>query len=122
MLLSYEDQKKRFPEQIDTVNNSEPKTSINFLQKAISLQEERGNEYEGQGKQERSFNKISIAFNTITGKNITPAEVALLLQIVKDVRQFSQDRYHQDSIEDSVSYASLKAELLYEQYKDEIKT
>lgn len=101
---------------------NQPKTSIAFLQKAIELQAERGNEYEGKGKQERSFNKISIAFNAITDKNITPAEVALLLQILKDTRQFSANRFHSDSIEDSVSYASLKAELLYEQYKDEVKT
>lgn len=102
---------------------TEPKTSTAFLQRSIQLQSERGEEYEGKGKQERSFSKIATAFNAITGKDITPAEVALILQITKMVRQCSQDRYHKDSCEDMVSYASLTAELWYEQYKkDEVKT
>ena len=93
----------------------QPKTAVGFLQQAIQLQQERGGEYEGQ-ETERSFNKISIAFNAITGKDITPAEVALILQILKDVRQFASNRFHADSIVDAVSYSSLKAELLHIQY------
>lgn len=89
--------------------------SVNFLERAIEIQKERGAEYE-QDTGERSFEKLAIIFNAKTGKDITAAEVALLLQDLKDVRQWSQDKYHTDSVEDCVSYASLKAELLFEQY------
>ena len=90
-------------------------TSIDFLNACKRIQEERAGEYETEGG-ERSFEKISTAFNAITGKDLTPAEVALIFQILKDVRFFSQDRYHHDSVVDCISYASLKAELLYNQY------
>ena len=63
---------------------------------------------------------MATAFNAITGKSLTPAEVCLVLQIVKDVRQWSQDRLHEDSVLDGVSYASLKGEELYKQYKVEL--
>ncbi|MGL4616494.1 MAG: DUF6378 domain-containing protein [Shewanella sp.] len=57
-----------------------------------------------------------MAFSAITGKHITPSEVCLMLQIVKDVRQWSQDRLHEDSVVDGVNYAALKGEELYKQY------
>jgi hypothetical protein len=92
--------------------------SIDILNKVQEIQATRGKEYEKQkeGTKERSFNKVATAFNAITGKDITPAEVALMLQVLKDVRQWSTDSLHEDSIVDCVSYASLKGELLYEQY------
>ena len=93
---------------------STSKTALNLLADCTSVQKERANEYKGGG--ERSFNAVSAAFNAITGKDITPAEVALLLQVLKDVRQWSKDRLHPDSVLDSVSYASLKGEELYKQY------
>ncbi len=103
----------------DGMKINQPKTSIAFLKKAIQIQSQRGEEYDSSSKKkkkERSFDKIASIFNTITDKDLTPAHVALLLQILKDVRQFSEDRFHSDSVEDCVSYASLKAELLYKQY------
>lgn len=98
----------------------QPKTASAFLVKAKQLQDERGKDYDKGA--ERSFSKIASAFNAITGKEVTGAEVALLLQILKDVRQFSADRFHGDSIEDCIAYASLKAELLYQQYESTIET
>ena len=87
-----------------------PKSAADFLAKAASLLTERGQQYD-TGK-ERSGPKIAAAFNAITGKDLTPAEVYLLLQLVKDVRQWNGPAYHQDSAEDCVSYAALKAEAL----------
>lgn len=93
------------------------KDSTEILNDCIAVQSERGKDYDTKkGQQERSFNSASIAFNTITGKDITPAEVCLMLQVLKDVRQWSQDRLHEDSVLDGVSYASLKGEELYKQY------
>lgn len=94
-----------------------PKTATGFLYKGLQLLKERGKQYQTSSKvEERSFKSVAIAFNAVTGKNITPAEVCLLLQILKDVRQWSQPRYHADSVEDCVNYAALKGEELYKQY------
>ena len=87
-----------------------PKSAADFLAKASSLLTERGQQYD-TGK-ERSGPKIAAAFNAITGKDLTPAEVYLILQLTKDARQWSAQAYHPDSAEDCVSYAALKAEAL----------
>lgn len=90
-----------------------------LLLKSSSLLIERGKEYDADPTQsaERSFSKTATAFNAITGGNITPAEVALLLGILKDVRQWANpDRLHEDSVVDSISYHALKGEELYKQF------
>ena len=92
--------------------NTEPKTAEQFLQKAADLMAQRGKEYENEQKQERSAGKIAVAFNAVTGKDLTEAEVWLLLQLLKDVRQWSNPAFHRDSAEDCVAYAALKAEAL----------
>ena len=93
------------------------KTATEILNDCIKVQAERGKDYDtDENQQERSFGATSVAFNAITGKNITPAEVCLMLQVLKDVRQWSQDRLHEDSVLDGVSYASLKGEELYKKY------
>lgn len=95
--------------------------SYDFLQQASKLQMNRGAEYDTVNlvRKERSFGKVATAFNAITNKDLTPAEVALILQLLKDVRQWSADRYHKDSVEDCISYAALKAEELFIQYDQE---
>lgn len=94
-------------------------TATNLLNQGAGILDQRGAEYEQEGNQERSFDSVAAAFNAITGKNITPAEVALMLQCVKDVRQWSQDRLHEDSVIDGINYAALKGELLHKQYGEE---
>ena len=91
---------------IDGMNN----TSEYFLQRAIDLQQERGKEYDNG--QERSMGRVVEAFNIITGKQLSESEGWLFMQILKDVRQWTKPEYHQDSAEDCVSYAALKAEAL----------
>ena len=57
--------------------------------------------------------KTVIAFNAITGRDLTESEGWLLLQVLKDVRQWQNpNEYHQDSGEDCIAYACLKAESL----------
>lgn len=90
--------------------------AVDLLEQGKSIMQQRGAEYEADSKQERSFNSVAVAFNAITGKSLTAAEVALLLQVLKDVRQFSQDRLHEDGVIDCVNYAALKGEELYKQY------
>lgn len=90
---------------------STTKTSIQFLDEVKAIQEERAAEYEQEGG-ERSFAKIATVFNTYTGKNLEPSDIALILEILKNVRFYSQDGYHKDSVIDALSYTSLWAELV----------
>jgi hypothetical protein len=83
-----------------------------FLGKAQALMLERGKQYD-KPEGERSMGTAVSAFNTITGRSLTEAEGWLLLQVLKDVRQWQNpDKYHADSAEDCVAYAALKAEAL----------
>jgi hypothetical protein len=83
-----------------------------FLGKAQALMLERGKHYD-KPEGERSMGTAVSAFNTITGQSLTEAEGWLLLQVLKDVRQWQNpDKYHADSAEDCVAYAALKAEAL----------
>ena len=50
------------------------------------------------------------AFNIVTGRDLTEAEGWLLLQILKDVRQWQRPGFHEDSADDCIAYAALKAE------------
>jgi hypothetical protein len=84
-----------------------------FLGKAQALMLERGKQYD-KPEGERSMVTTVSAFNTITGQSLTEAEGWLLLQILKDVRQWQNPAYHADSAEDCVAYAALKAEALAE--------
>lgn len=85
--------------------------SKDFLQAAIDVQNERAAEYDQPGG-ERSMGSTVVAFNAITGRELTEAEGWLFLQTLKDVRQWSAKGYHHDSAVDGVSYSALKAEAL----------
>lgn len=91
--------------------HKEHKSSIDFLDMVKNIQEQRAAEYEQEGG-ERSFDKIATVFNTYTGKDLLPSDIALILEILKNVRFYAQDGYHSDSVVDKVSYGSLWAELV----------
>lgn len=83
-----------------------------YLHKAAALMDERGKQYD-QPEGERSMSRAVRAFNAITGKDLTEPEGWLLLQVLKDVRQWQNPAtFHADSAEDCVAYAALKAEAL----------
>jgi hypothetical protein len=82
-----------------------------FLLDAANLLTERGKTYDQDGG-ERSMGRCVTAFNAITGQNLTESEGWLLLQQLKDVRQWSKAEFHRDSAEDCIAYAALKAECL----------
>lgn len=73
------------------------KTASEFLTEANDIIGSRGPEYD-QEAGERSMGKAVTAFNTITGQALSEAEGWLLLQILKDVRQWSRHKYHADFI------------------------
>lgn len=89
--------------------------STEFLQSAMDVQKERGEQYD-KPSGERSMGATVLAFNAITGRDLSEAEGWLLLQTLKDVRQWQNPyRYHHDSALDGVAYSALKAEALSEQ-------
>lgn len=84
-------------------------TATDYLRRAAEIMEERGKQYDKPAG-ERSMGKCVEAFNIVTGRDLTEAEGWLLLQILKDVRQWQRPGFHLDSAEDCIAYAALKAE------------
>jgi vancomycin resistance protein YoaR len=88
----------------------QPSTAPDLLQQAGQLLAERGQQYDKSGN-ERSAAKIVAAFNTITGRDLTPGEGWLFLTLLKAVRFYSNtETPHRDSLEDMIAYAALHAE------------
>lgn len=86
--------------------------AVQFLNEAAYTLAQRGSDYD-KPEGERSAGAVAQAFNAITRRDLTEAEVWLILQLVKDVRQWQNPgRYHADSALDCVAYAALKAEAL----------
>ncbi len=92
-------------------NHKQPETAVEFLHQAAAIMDQRAKDYDQPGG-ERSMGKTVDAFNTITGHKLTEADGWLLMQLLKDVRQWSAPGFHRDSAEDCISYAGLKAEAL----------
>lgn len=88
-----------------------PQTAPEFLHKAAAIMEDRAATYD-QPEGERSMGKCVAAFNIITGKDLKESEGWLLMQVLKDVRQWQNPTYHQDSANDCVAYSALKGEAL----------
>lgn len=85
-------------------------TAPDLLNQTAQLLTERGKQYDTSG-QERSSAKIVAAFNTITGRDLTPGEGWLFLMLLKAVRFYSNtETPHRDSLEDLIAYAALHAE------------
>lgn len=91
-------------------------TAVNLLKAGEKILSARGKEYSST-EEERSFAAVADCFAAKTGIRLTAAHICLILQDLKDVRQFAQDRLHEDSVIDCVNYAALKGEELYRQYK-----
>lgn len=102
------------PEWLELIPLVKEASAIAFLSKASALMQERGQQYD-KPQGERSMGVTITAFNTVTGRDLKESEGWLLLQLLKDVRQWQNpDKYHADSAEDCIAYAALKAEALAE--------
>lgn len=87
------------------------RTATQIAQDSMQHIADRASTYDSpQG--ERSAKNTVTAFNAITGKTLSEAELYLILQLLKDVRQWQAPNYHKDSAEDAIAYAVLKAEAL----------
>lgn len=88
-----------------------PPTADSLLREAATIMVERGKQYD-TGEKERSFSKIAEAFNAVKGSEILkPSDVALLLAVLKMVRDQTTKTVHADSVRDLIAYAALYAEL-----------
>lgn len=96
---------------IDEVDEEFDNTAPGFLLRAAAIMEERGNTYDQKGG-ERSMGKTVQAFNAITGHRLSEADGWLLMECLKNVRQWQRPEFHQDSADDGVAYSALKAEAL----------
>lgn len=86
--------------------------ALQIIDAATQHMRDRAATYD-QPQGERSMGRTVTAFNAITGRDLKESEGWLLLQLLKDVRQWQNpDVYHRDSAEDAIAYAGLKAESL----------
>lgn len=85
--------------------------AIAYLERAQELLGERGKSYDTDSGERYMANAVA-AFNAITGHTLTEGDGWLMLQVVKDCRQWRRAEFHRDSAEDCVAYAALKAEAL----------
>ena len=83
-----------------------------FLLESAKTMAERGKTYDTHGEQERSMGKTIKAFNIITGNNLKESDGWLIMELLKNVRQWTNEPYHHDSALDGVAYSALKAEAL----------
>ena len=77
----------------------------------ISTLAARGKQYDKDGTKERSMAKTVKAFNAITGQDLTAVQGWAFMQVLKQVRFFSNTTEpHRDSLIDNGAYALLQAE------------
>lgn len=98
------------------VKTNDTYTALGFIEHGRKIMEERAKEYNAGPQGERSFNNVATAFNAITGHNLRGSEIALIQQILKDVRQWTNPSdFHFDSAIDNINYSALKSELFYQE-------
>lgn len=105
------DLKVEIEEGTSSHNRTSGKEVYEFLQEGAEILEERGRQYDSNGG-EQSMGQTVEMFNICTGHNLKESEGWLLLQFLKDVRQWKKEDYHEDSAIDCVNYAALKASAL----------
>jgi len=84
-------------------------TAPGFLRRAADIMTERGKQYD-KPEGERSMAQTVAIFNLHHGTKLTEAQGWHFQQILKDVRLFTRAGFHQDSADDCIAYAALKAE------------
>jgi len=100
------------PERTTSDELRQPVSAADFLLEGLKTLSERAKTYDPNGKKELSFNQVAEAFNAVTGKAISGADVCLMLAMLKIVRQNATEGFHLDSAVDGVNYMALWAELL----------
>lgn len=99
------------PESAQSDLIAKPVSAPDFLSEGLKILSERGNQY-GSNQRECSFPQAAEAFNALTGHSLKGSDICLIIALVKQVRQYAQPRFHEDSAVDAVNYLALQAELL----------
>ena len=95
--------------------------ALEMLNRAAQHMKDRAATYD-QPTGERSMGRAVAALNAILGRDaLTESEGWLLLQVLKDVRDRQHPRPHQDSLEDAIAYAALKAEARLNEYQPSVE-
>lgn len=89
--------------------DNKPITSLTILESAAEHQRQRAIEYDSPDG-ERSMEKVIKVFNAHHDLNLSEEQGWHFMEILKSVRFFSAKGYHSDSVEDGVSYTSLRGE------------
>lgn len=92
-----------------------------ILEQGKTILDRRGQEYD-KPTGERSMARIVAVFNAHHDTQLTEEQGWHFMQIVKDVRFFTKDSYHHDSMVDGVNYAALRGECRANQPKQELST
>jgi hypothetical protein len=95
-----------------------PVSAADFLSEGLKILSERGNQY-GSNQRECSFPQAAEAFNALTGHKLKGSDICLIVALVKQVRQYAQPRFHEDSAVDAVNYLALQSELLKKERSNE---
>lgn len=91
------------------LNEPQLPTAPAFLEKAAKHMRDRAATYDSpQG--ERSMAQTVKVFNAFHGTSLTETQGWHFMQILKDVRLFTSEKFHLDSAEDGVAYGALKCE------------
>jgi len=93
----------------DFIRNTTVITAPDILSAAEKHTRDRAATYD-KPEGERSMAQTVKVFNAFHGTSITEAQGWHFMQVLKDVRLFTNKGYHADSAEDGVAYAGLKAE------------
>ena len=88
------------------INNMKHPQEI--LNKCSEIIGQRGKEYSEEGF-ELDFEKIAQIFNLYSGKDLTSVDIAMIMNILKDVRFYNSPLLHEDSLYDAVNYSTFKA-------------
>lgn len=86
-----------------------PPAAPDLLDAAAKHMRDRAATYD-KPEGERSMAQTVATFNTFHGTSLTEAQGWHFMQILKDVRLFARNGFHQDSAEDGTAYAALKGE------------
>ena len=84
-------------------------SSVDYLNKAAAIQEERGKNYDQPGG-ERSMAAVVKAFNALFDQNLTETQGWQFMVLLKMRRLYTAQGHHEDSAADEVSYSALAAE------------
>lgn len=85
------------------------RSSVDYLNKAAAIQEERGKDYDTDGG-ERSMAAVVAAFNDLFNQDMTETQGWQFMVLLKMKRLDTASKHHEDSASDQVSYSALAAE------------